>query len=166
MKLDDILGLLFLLFFVILPAVNSLIKQSGKASEPKKAPTPTRAGRPAAGPQTRPSQTAPQAQGQASRPAPPAPTHTQQREALAAATASAALKEAMEKRAAALAEIRQQKLLADSVPSVSRPAPQQILNTGRSAILNGVVWHLVLSEPRGRHWKPKAFSRPTRKPKP
>ena len=127
MSLDDLLGLLFLLVFVVGPVLKGLLKGSQEAPllevelpEPpseEEAPPPPPAEprrprvRPVAIPPSEPAPAPPEPE-----PEPPPPTE----------------------------------------PKPAGARPKLGLRFHRGAILEGVVWHEILSEPRARRrWKPK-----------
>jgi len=113
LKLDDLIGIFFLLAFVVLPVVRSLlVGEEPKAPEPEAQPPGEPEPRPAAEPPPQ---------------APPEPSP------VAAAPEPPRVGEPGERR--------------------GRKSP---LALGKGAILKGIIWHEVLSEPRGRRrWRPK-----------
>jgi hypothetical protein len=177
-NLGDLLGLLFLVFFVILPALQGFLRRSqdlprdfepdqiplpGQQSKPQKPPSPTSPSRPqqtpsqTGKPPPRPLQTP---QRSAAKPAPPSPRPL----------VSEPARPTPKPGGKTLEELERERLVRKTQPPAqSRPAapPSPVpaeqkptFSTDPRAILNGVVWAQVLNEPRGKYW------RRTRKPKP
>ena len=177
MQLDDLLGLLFLFFFVILPAIQGFMRRGrqmpddfepddiplpgeGKAKPstgPAPAPSPTQSSAPAS---SRPPASPPP------RPTSPAPSRTPPQPPRPAPVSPQA------KPSKTLEQIERERLTrADSSrtpPQPSRPAQPQPPRVppppSRSGehwefsstphdIVNGVVWHQILGEPRSQHWR-------------
>ncbi len=145
MSLDDLLGLLFLLVFVVGPILKGLLKGSQEAPlleaelpEPPsevEAPPPADSRRPRVRPVAIPSSEP--------APAPPEPEPKVERP-----------------------RVRPVQLAPPPEPEPEPPPPPEPKPAGarpklglrfhRGAILEGVVWHEILSEPRARRrWKPK-----------
>ncbi len=120
MKWDDLLGLFFLVVFLVLPALRGLLRSSppeeGELLFPPEAapppPPPRERPKPKAKPEVRPVVLAPEPEPE------PAP--------------------------------------AKAAPRGKAKKPRLRLEFEESAILKGIVWHEILSEPRARRrWKPK-----------
>jgi hypothetical protein len=179
--LGDLLGLAFLLFFVILPAIQSFTrkqppvdlpdeveyqlpdKSKGETNLPR---PPSTAQPPAQRPVTQQTQTQPQPQPrptlQRPQPRPPAP-----KPAPARPMVSEPAKAKPVQRGKTLEQLESERLkrqppqpsiastpvMADiSEASMAHPSSKP-LSTDADAILKGIIWHQVLSEPRGRHWR-------------
>lgn len=174
MNLGDLLGLLFLVFFVILPALQGFLRRSqnlpqdfepdhiplpGQQSKPQNPPSPT----PPSRPQQTPSQPGPSQTPHRSvaKPAPPASPRP---------LVSEPARPTPKQGGKTLEELERERLVRKTQPPAQpRPAapPSPVpteqkatFSTDPRAILNGVVWAQVLNEPRGKYW------RKTRKPKP
>ncbi len=138
MKFDDLIGILFLLLFIIGPALKGLFKPSEPLIEVElpdfepEAATPSsrpqQAGKPAG---TNAQKASPPAQPQRPRQvivAPPAGEKT-------TVAPAASLKQAAADRA-------------DKLPDGGRRRVRKLtLETGRRAVLTGMLWHEILSEP-------------------
>lgn len=179
MGLDDLLGLLFLFFFIVLPALQGLLRRGRQMPpdfEPDEIPLP--------GEERRPPVQSRQAQPtQSSAPArPPAPTAAPTRPAASSTPPPRPLvsqpsqpprpKAPAGQRPKTLEEIERERLArtgsrpaqeparpapARSAPPAAKPKakpPEQWeFSTTPHAILNGVVWHQVLAEPRSQYWR-------------
>lgn len=186
MNLGDILGLLFLVIFVILPAVQGFLRRSQQMPqdfEPDQIPLPgQRPGgqkqlRPAQPPQAKPLQPQPRANQPQPLPRPAAP---QAKAPLLGGTAKNPTappllnpnepSSAQTRASKTQEELRRERLARKAGPSPTAPATnaapvppiaaqEPTFSTEPRAILNGVVWAQILNEPRGRHW------RKTRKPR-
>ncbi len=189
MNLGDILGLLFLVIFVILPAVQGFLRRSQQMPqdfEPDQIPLPGQ--RPGGQKQlepTQPPQAKPlQPQPRANQPQPPPrPAAPQAKAPLIGGTSKNPTtppllnpnepSSAQTRASKTQEELKRERLArkAGQTPPASPaslkadPVPQVIspqeprFSTEPRAILNGVVWAQILNEPRGRHW------RKTRKPR-
>lgn len=174
MKLDDLLGLLFLFFFVILPAIQSILRRGRPAEpdfeedfpsprqEPQPKPQPRQAQanppsspRPSASP---PAQSRPPAPVPRSAPAPvPPPSRPLVQQSRPPAPKQGKTLEQIERER--LARVGSQP--ANQPPAQPKPKPpapvilkeESGFSLDRRAILNGVVWHQVLGEPRGQYWR-------------
>lgn len=214
MNLGDILGILFLIFFVILPALQGFLRRSQNLpqdfepdeiplpgeqpkpvspqtsrSHPKQESSQTAQSRPnqtpsqSAGPQTRPTPsqtTRPQPnpasqttrpQQPTNRPAPPPrpaakPTPTPTSRPLV----SEPVKPTPKKQDKTPRQLEHERFVQQSqspaqagtghsLPPVAIAEREPRFSTSQSAILSGMVWAQVLSEPRGKYW------RKTRKPR-
>ena len=138
MQLDDILGLFFLLFFVVIPVLRGLfakgevvvelepppepeaIPEPKPEAEPKPIPEPEPKPKPYLEPEPRPMVAEPRWREEPKEKAPPPPPPKAKPEAKKA------------------------------------PRERGLLDFERGAILEGIIWHEVLSEPRAkRRWRPK-----------
>ncbi|GEM86105.1 hypothetical protein [Meiothermus granaticius] len=174
MSLGDLLGLLFLIFFVILPALQGFLRRSQDLPqdfEPDQIPLPGQKTPPAKG---QPQPPTPQRGNPAAKPAaspatpqpPVAPPPAAPRPLV-----SEPAKPKPKKAGKALEELERERLARKTQPQppaqprpTAPPAPvpsesKPIFSTDPRAILNGMVWAQVLNEPRGKYW------RRTRKPK-
>ena len=119
MKLDDLLGLLFVLFFIVGPVLKGLFRRDEAPGYPQEAP------------------------GEEVPPAPPKP---QRREPEPVPVRPVA---------AAPAPSESESPTTEGPPPASRPKKLGLRLT-RNAIVKGIVWHEILSEPRAkRRWPPK-----------
>jgi len=116
LKLDDLLGLIFFLLFILAPVVKGLLKREAPLETELLPPPPPP-----------PPEEKPRAKPKAPRPRP-----------VAIATPSRETpKEAAE-------------------PKIRRRKKRRGLRVKPDGILEGIVWHEILSEPRGKQpWKPK-----------
>ncbi|HFB39462.1 MAG TPA: hypothetical protein ENJ76_03515 [Oceanithermus sp.] len=124
MSLDDLLGLLFLLVFVVGPVLKGLLKGSQEAPllEVELPEPPSEAEAP-----------------------PPPPAEPRRPRVRPVAVAPAEVEAAPEPEPAP----------AEAAPKARRTGGLK-LRFDRGGILEGVVWHEILSEPRARRrWKPK-----------
>jgi len=175
MKLDDLLGLLFLFFFVILPAIQAILRR-GRPVEPEfedEIPLPKSRPQPQPAPvqqpqtSTAPAPTKPPAPSQPPAPVSPPPPRPLVKEP----------PKPVAKKGKTLEEIERERLKrvgASPTPPIpplpaspAKPAltskpiePPIRFSIDQRAILNGIVWHQILAEPRGKYW------RRLRKPKP
>lgn len=183
MGLDDLLGLLFLFFFIVLPALQGLLRRGRPMPpdfEPDEIPLPGEERRPPAQ-QARPSPTqnsAPPAAparpptSSTSPPRPPASTPPPRPLVSQPSSQPPRPKPTAAQRPKTLEEIERERLSrtgsrqvqepARPAPTRSappaakpqtRPAEQWDFSTTPHAILNGVVWHQVLAEPRSQYWR-------------
>jgi len=197
-NLGDILGLLFLIFFVILPALQGFLRRSQdlpRDFEPDEIPLPGQEPRqakqsPSQAAQPKPQQTASQTvRPQSKQPQQPQPRQTppparpqtppatrpspQPRPAAQPAPGPAPASRPLvsepnkppPKRGKNLEELERERYIRASqaqpqqprpvAPPVSPVTPPQepTFSTEPRAILNGIVWAQVLSEPRGRYWR-------------
>ncbi|MGK0618328.1 hypothetical protein [Meiothermus cerbereus] len=175
MGLDDLLGLLFLFFFIVLPALQGLLRRGQQMPpdfEPDEIPLPGEERRPP----PRPSSTQPP--GAPARPAapPPPPASTPPARPLVSQSAQPPKpRTPPAKRPRSLEEVERERLARSSarLPKESpqpTPGKAQPESRGRTAehwafststrdILNGVVWHQVLAEPRSQYWRRARKSR-------
>ncbi len=164
MGLDDLLGLLFLFFFIILPALQGLLRrgpQVPKDFEPDEIPLPGegRAAQPPAPAQasspTPPPSVAPSSPPPPSRPLVSSPPATP-RPKTPAGPRPKALEEIERER---LARSRPRPVKEPAQPTPTKPTataakPEEwAFSVTPHAILNGVVWHQILAEPRSRYWR-------------
>lgn len=164
MGLDDLLGLLFLFFFIVLPALQGLLRRGQQMPpdfEPDEIPLPGEARRPPTQPQSAPP---PQPATPARSTAPTTPPPPAQPPAKAPAPRA---KTPPPRRPRSLEEIERERLARSASRSSTEPPPagsakakveaktttQWVLSTSTHAILNGVVWHQVLAEPRSQYWR-------------
>ncbi len=164
MNFDDLLGILFLLFFIIGPALRGLFKpreplveveipeeieeierRLREAAEGKVRDTPpdTKAPRPTKQPQPAPRTTAPSAR-QAATPA--APPNQQSAEGHAAGSRSRRRIAEARQDAAGIAASERMAFAATHGRTTNRPS----LPVHRRAIVQGMIWHEILSEPVSR----------------
>lgn len=175
MGLDDLLGLLFLFFFIVLPALQGLLRRGQQMPpdfEPDEIPLPGEERRPPAQPgRTPPAQSgapAPSpapARPPASSPPPPRPLVSQPsqppRPKASAGQRPKTLEEIERERLARTGSRPAQEPArpapAKSSPPATKPKvespPRWEFSTTPHAILNGVVWHQVLAEPRSQYWR-------------
>ncbi len=177
MGLDDLLGLLFLFFFIVLPALQGLLRRGRQLPpdfEPTEIPLPGEEGRsPAKPPQAQPTQPGAPAR-------PPAPTTPPPRSPASTPPARPLVSQPQQpprpkapagQRPKTLEEIERERLLRARLreQESTRPAPVRsappaakamdktsdwwAFSTSPHAILNGVVWHQVLAEPRSQYWR-------------
>ncbi|WP_337844203.1 hypothetical protein [Thermus sp.] len=126
MSLDDLLGLLFLLLFVILPALQGLSRKSPPPGFPLDLPEPEPPSLPKPRPKRRPRPpTTPERPLEAT-PEPPRSLEAAPREAL-----KVTFREAQEEA---------------ERPKRKRP---RLLSTTKNEILKGMVWHEILKPPKG-----------------
>lgn len=161
MKFDDIIGLLFLLFFIVGPILRGLFRPSEPlievelpevepvepAQPPAQQPAPQQAApaKPAAQPASRPAARPAAAPG--STPTPVVRKDTAQRaEGHAAGARSRQRIEEARRDAGEMAASEQRAFAA----AQDRPRNRSGLKTHRRAIINGMLWHEILSEPASR----------------
>lgn len=182
MQLDDLIGLLFFVFFVILPALSGLFRRGQQPPDldepqiPRPGPQPQqpRPQPPQSTQQTPQPQRLPQP---AQRPAQPAqrPQPAQPRPAQTPRPAqrpeprpvSDAARRLETHPSSAVEYTRQQAEQArrdqarqparppqptPPVATVKKATPQPLL-TDKDAILKGMIWRQILEEPRGKHWR-------------
>lgn len=158
MGLDDLLGLLFLFFFIILPALQGFLRRGQQIppdfepdeiplpGENRPPPAPSRPS-PSPTPQTTPPQ--PSAPPPAARPAPHSPPGVPKPQA--------PRPKPVPTRAKGEEARREPQTRRETEPQAPPPPtpklPRWQLSTQRDAILNGVVWHQILAEPRSRYWR-------------
>ncbi len=159
MKIDDIIGLLFLLFFIVGPILRGLFRPSEPLIEvelpeiePVESAQPqTGAGQPApqqaapappARPAGQPSPKAATAPAPATAPA-AKPASVQQAKGHAAGARSRQRIEEARRDAGEVAASERQAFVA----AQDRPRGRSGLKTHRRAIVNGMLWHEILSEP-------------------
>ncbi|WP_022798802.1 hypothetical protein [Thermus islandicus] len=125
MSLDDLLGLLFLLFFVILPALQGLSRRGRPPTLPEDLPLPEPFPKPKSRPRPKPK---------------PLPSPEPKR---AEAPSRPTLPPPSERR---VLEARPQEPQEEPPP---KPARKKLLRTDRESILKGVIWHEILKRPKG-----------------
>jgi len=123
-KFDDLIGILFLLLFIVGPALKGLFKPgeplieveaAEEAGPPEEGLRPKAPSQPAAAPPTPPVREAPAA-AEPVRPSPPSPP--------------------------------EERRSADKLPGGGKRRVRKLgLRTGKRAVLNGMLWHEILSEP-------------------
>lgn len=182
MGLDDLLGLLFLFFFIVLPALQGLLRrgqQMPRDFEPDEIPLPGEERRPPPGQRAAPptqSSTPPAAPAR-----PPAPSAAPPRPPASASPPRPLVSQPPQpprpkapagQRPKTLEEIERERLARTGsrlVQEPARPTPARSAPPGAKpktktaeqwefsatprAILNGVVWHQVLAEPRSQYWR-------------
>ncbi|MBO1437054.1 hypothetical protein [Meiothermus sp. CFH 77666] len=175
MGLDDLLGLLFLFFFIVLPALQGLLRRGQQMPpdfEPDEIPLPGEERRPPVQPrQAQPTQSSAPARPPtptrppASSTPPPRPLVSQPpqppRPKAPAAQRGKTLEEIERERLARTGSRPAQEPArpapARSAPPAAKPkakpSEQWEFSTTPRAILNGVVWHQVLAEPRSKYWR-------------
>jgi|UniRef100_A0A7C3I362 hypothetical protein len=164
MGLDDLLGLLFLFFFIVLPALQGFLRRGQQMPpdfEPDEILLPGEERRPPAQP--------PQS-GTPVRPAPPPsqPASPPPARPLVSQPSQPPIaKSPPPRRPKSLEEIERERLArsgarpAKELPQVepgkakteAKTGTQWAFSTSTHAILNGVVWHQVLAEPRSQYWR-------------
>lgn len=178
MKLDDLLGLLFLIFFVILPAIQGVMKRGSPPGEaeadrpPPPRPQPQQPTPRAPAPSAAPAKTA--APPASTRPSPAAPKPTTPSKPVQQ-TLSQKQQKQDAKKTRTLEDIERERLSrSGSKPAQPQPQARVVppptmpavadenwtFSAEPRAILNGVIWNQVLSEPRSKYWRNR------RKPKP
>ncbi len=169
MGLDDLLALLFLFFFIVLPALQGLLRrgqQMPKDFEPDEIPLPGEERRPPVSQRTPPPAQSSTPPAQSARP--PAPTPPPPRP-LVSQPSQPPKPKPPARRPKTLEEVEREHLAralrqvqepARPVPSkpappVTRPKPSEHWDFSATphAILNGVVWHQILAEPRSQYWR-------------
>ncbi len=146
MSLDDLLGLIFLLIFVVAPIVRGLIKpQQPEVVLTEVKPPPKRQAKP----RSRAAPPQPESKGQ--RPAP--------RTKLVPPTATESNRQraAPQTKLAAPTATMTHKAELEAPPQVSARKKRGLsLRVDHGGILEGILWHEILSPPRAlRPWKPK-----------
>lgn len=156
MGLDDLLGLLFLFFFIVLPALQGLLRRGQQVPpdfEPDEILLPGEERRPASSapaPSSPPSMAKPPAPPSNPQTSPPPPRRPRSLEQLE-----------RERERERLSQSRPSpRPPAEALKSSSKPQPkskktadQWAFSTSTRAILNGVVWHQILAEPRSQYWR-------------
>ncbi|GAA6754733.1 hypothetical protein QT17_02870 [Thermus sp. 2.9] len=129
MSLDDLLGLLFLLFFVVIPALQGLRRAPATPpSFPEDLPLPEPLPRPKARPKPKPKP----------KPAlPPSPPPSREGQSLERAPSPE--RERLE------ARFREEV----GEAAKAKPAKKRLLTTDRESLLKGVIWHEILKKPKG-----------------
>lgn len=180
MQLDDLLGLLFLFFFVILPALRGLLRRGENTFDiPDLDELPTEPDqsrpRPPAPAQPRPTQSTaqpqparppapssppPKAQPRPVQPQPRPPQPRPQRKSVHEEHVRA--EEEQVRRKLSELERRLSQAQPEALPKAARPSPQEpaqqpralkklpAFGTDSQAILNGIVWSEILKESKGR----------------
>ncbi|GAA6762346.1 MULTISPECIES: hypothetical protein [Thermus] len=124
MSLDDLLGLLFLLFFIVLPALQGLRKNpQAPPVFPEDLPLPEPP-RPKPKPKPKPA-------------LPPSPPPPQEGESLERAPSPE--RERL--------EVRFREEVAEEVRE--KPAKKRLLTMDRESLFKGVIWHEILKKPKG-----------------
>ncbi|WP_457628742.1 hypothetical protein [Oceanithermus sp.] len=158
MKFDDIIGLLFLLFFIVGPILRGFFRPSEPlievelpevepaepAQPPAQQPAPQQAApaKPAAQPESRPAASPTAAPG--STPTPVVQKDTAQRAEGHAAGARSRQRNKVAQLDASEMAASEQRAFATRQ---NRPRGRSGLKTHRRAIVNGMLWHEILSEP-------------------
>lgn len=162
MSLDDLLGLLFLLIFVVGPVLKGLLQGSEETPllEPEEAPTPPPKTEEARAEAAKPEPPPAPEPGEAAVPDPAAGGREAVKPELAPAPKPLPEAEGLRLEPMAKAEaVRAPQPAAARAPEAPPPKPKRKrfgLSFTRGGILEGVVWHEILSEPRARRrWKPK-----------
>lgn len=164
MQLDDLIGLLFFVFFVILPALSGLLRRGQQPPDldepeiPQPRPQPPQTSQPQRTPQ--PAQP-PTRAAQRPQPAQPRPVQPPRPELRPQSDATRKLQTPPSAPAGEHArqqQIEQTRPLTRSgqtpVPAtpVKKAIPQP-LSADKDAILKGMIWRQILEEPRGKHWQ-------------
>jgi hypothetical protein len=171
MGLDDLLGLLFLFFFIVLPALQGLLRRGQQMPpdfEPDEIPLPGEERRRP----PRPSSTQPAPS--AASPSPPASTPPA-RPLVSQPVQPSKPRTPPAKRPRTLEEVERERLARSSArlpkespqPTPGKTQPESrartterwTFSTSTRDILNGVVWHQVLAEPRSQYWRRARKSR-------
>ncbi len=173
MKLDDLLGLAFLIFFVVLPAIQGLMRRGNKPpgdTQPDQTPLPRSTQSQTSQPPA--ASKPPAAAGPPARQTNPTPPPQPPRPMIAEKPAKIPAKKSK-----TLEDIERERLARtgaksvqappktppqSSIPTITKPESTQTWSYSPEprAILNGIVWQQVLSEPRSKYWRSR------RKPKP
>ncbi|GLV47362.1 hypothetical protein TJA_05340 [Thermus sp. LT1-2-5] len=125
MSLDDLLGLLFLLFFIVIPALQGLRRApSTPPSFPEDLPLPEPLPRPKRKPKPKPV-------------LPPSPPPAREGESL----------ERIQSPERERLEVRFREEVAEEAKQ--KPAQKRLLTTDRKSLLKGVIWHEILKKPKG-----------------
>lgn len=155
MGLDDLLGLLFLFFFVVLPALQGLLRRGRQMPpdfEPEEILLPGEERRPPAQP---PQSSAPPPPSPA--PASPPPASQPPKPKTLRPRRPKSLEEIERERLArsSRAPLAKEPLQAglEQTKAGARTSTQRAFPTSTRAILNGVVWHQILAEPRSQYWR-------------
>lgn len=164
MGLDDLLGLLFLFFFVVLPALQGLLRRGTQTPpdfEPDEIPLPREERRAPA----QPSQSGAPARPA---PAPSSPASSPPSKPLVSQTKKTSqAKSPPPKRPKSLEEVERERLARSGTRPAKEPprvepnritpkaktSAQWVFSASTRDILNGVVWHQVLAEPRSQYWR-------------
>lgn len=167
MGLDDLLGLLFLFFFIVLPALQGLLrrgKQMPPDFEPEEILLPGEERRPPAQPPQSSAPPRPAAPPPSPAPASPPPA----RPLVSQPSQPPKPKTLPPRRPKSLEEIERERLARSSgaplakepmqaglgqTKAGARTSTQWAFSTSTRAILNGVVWHQILAEPRSQYWR-------------
>ncbi len=155
MGLDDLLGLLFLFFFIVLPALQGLLRRGQQVPpdfEPDEILLPGEERRPASStpaPSSPPAQPpvkqpAPSPKAQTSPPPPRPPRRLEQVERERQGRPSPSPRPPSEP---------PHKSSSKPLPKSKKTTDQWAFSTSTRAILNGVVWHQILAEPRSQYWR-------------
>lgn len=179
MQLDDLLGLLFLFFFVLLPALRGLLRRGENTFDiPDIEELPTEPDhsrpRPPASAQPRPAQPQPARPPTPSSPPPKAQPRPQRKDSPRERTKPATPEEQLRRK---LSELEHR--LSQAQAKAARPVPQEAktpphepkapkktpaFGTDSRAILNGIVWSEILREPKSRAYLNKRNPRLARGP--
>ena len=174
MGLNDLLGLLFLFFFIVLPALQGLLRRGQQMPpdfEPEEIPLPQERRPPQRPPSTQPP---PPGASTSAPPSPPPPSAPPTRP-LVSQPAQPPKHRTPPKRPLSLEEIERERLARSSARQTKEPPPiaasrevelkarpaaaPRVFSTSTHDILSGVVWLQVLAEPRSRYWKRARKSR-------
>lgn len=134
MSLDDLLGLLFLLFFIVIPALQGLSRRGQPPTPPvfpEELPLPEPEPRPKARPKPRP------------RPTPPPPAPAPLREGKGE---GASLERSPSPERTPL-EVRFREAAPEE--ALQKAPRKKLIATDRENLLKGVIWHEILKKPRG-----------------
>jgi len=174
MGLNDLLGLLFLFFFIVLPALQGLLRRGQQMPpdfEPEEIPLPQERRPPQRPPSTQP----PPPGASTSAPPSPPPASAPPTRPLVSQPAQPPKHRTPPKRPLSLEEIERERLARSSARQTKEPPPiaasrevelkarpaaaPRVFSTSTHDILSGVVWLQVLAEPRSRYWKRARKSR-------
>jgi len=175
MGLNDLLGLLFLFFFIVLPALQGLLRRGQQMPpdfEPEEIPLPQERRPPQRPPSTQPP---PPGASTTSAPPSPPPASAPPTRPLVSQPAQPPKHRTPPKRPLSLEEIERERLARSSARQTKEPPPiaasrevelkarpaaaPRVFSTSTHDILSGVVWLQVLAEPRSRYWKRARKSR-------
>ncbi|ADD28574.1 hypothetical protein [Meiothermus ruber] len=161
MGLDDLLGLLFLFFFIVLPALQGLLRRGQQVPpdfEPDEILLP--------GEERRPASSAPPTRS--STPTPSSPPPSPPARPVVSQPAPSPKPKTPPRRPRSLEEVERerqsrpsprpsseppQKASSKPQPKSKKTTDQWAFSTSTRAILNGVVWHQILAEPRSQYWR-------------
>ncbi|GGM94839.1 hypothetical protein GCM10007092_05260 [Thermus composti] len=127
MSLDDLLGLLFLLFFIVLPALQGLRRPPATPPGfPEDLPMPEPAPKPRAKPRPKP------------KPQPVLPPTSPPKEG-----------ESLERPVAPERKPLEVRFREEKEEGAPKPKRKRLLTTDRESLLKGVIWHEILKRPKG-----------------